>query len=362
MAIYPGATYQPVHWSEQEKYRRSSKQPVNRANWHTAVSNSSNLKSYFDGGVACSHFYINKDGKVYQYTDTAFWSAADLDGNDATISVETWDGYGSTWHDGDPVPALNSKQLAASKKLWAWIRDEYDLPNKLATDSKSGGAKSSKGLSWHRIGIDGNFPDEGILRGRLQRGGGMHYTKQYGKVCPGDAKIKQMDEILDGGSGGGGGGSKPKPEPKPDGKGKRKPHYPGTLQYGGGEHSRGTKVGYWQDILNMGGASIAVDESYGPNSKSETRTWQSRRNCTVDGRVGPESWTRGLLTDSSGTLSKGDKNHAVCLLQCILGITVDKSFGPDTEEATKELQRFLGVTDDGKVYWETVNALREYWS
>src|SRR5690606_10664941 len=45
-------------------------------------------------------------------------------------------------------------------------------------------------------GIDGNFPSSGILAGRLQRGGGMHYSQSRGKECPGSDRIKQVPQIF----------------------------------------------------------------------------------------------------------------------------------------------------------------------
>src|SRR5690606_19929843 len=63
---------------------------------------------------------------------------------------------------------------------------------RLATDSRPG--PSSHGVSWHRLGIDGNFPG-GLLKGRVS--GGLKYSNARGKVCPGDAKIRQIPGILE---------------------------------------------------------------------------------------------------------------------------------------------------------------------
>jgi hypothetical protein len=64
--------------------------------------------------------------------------------------------------------------------------------------SSASGSDASRGLSWHRVGIDGNFPKLPDIRaGRIQRGGGMHYSSQRGKVCPGGGKIQQIPGIMD---------------------------------------------------------------------------------------------------------------------------------------------------------------------
>src|SRR5690606_8321977 len=123
------------------------------------------------------------------------WSAADLDGNDATISIETWDGYGAvSWPGGQPPP-WTSAQVSALVELCRWICTTHGIPVRLADDSKPGA--SSRGISWHRLGVDGVFPSLSDVRaGRLQRGGGMHYSTATGKVCPGDARIAQIPELV----------------------------------------------------------------------------------------------------------------------------------------------------------------------
>ena len=163
----------------------------NRVNLHVAVSNGDSLYGYFNGsGKPSSHFYVRDSGVVEQYVNTAYAAEADLDGNDATISIETEGGVTNAQSE-----KWTASQVQALAELFAWAHETHGIKMRLATSSKLGSA--SKGLSWHRLGIDGNFPKTGILRGRLQRGGGMHYSKSRGKVCPGDAKIKQIPGILE---------------------------------------------------------------------------------------------------------------------------------------------------------------------
>lgn len=186
MAIYPGAVRKLVP----RTFKRATER--NRINLHTAVTNSPSLYDMFSKGGACSHFYVREDGTVEQYIDTDRYSAADLEGNDATISIETWDGY--TGRSGWQPPPWTPKQMDALVDLCAWIMRTHDIPVRLADDSKPG--PSSRGLSWHRLGCDGNFPAlPSLLAGRQQRGGGMRYSSAFGKVCPGDARIAQIPEI-----------------------------------------------------------------------------------------------------------------------------------------------------------------------
>lgn len=188
MAWYPGA----IHKELDKRY--SGFRPlnvVNRVNLHIAVSEAPSIYGYFNQpNRPSSHIYVRKDGVIEQYVDTAFRAEADLDGNDATISVETqgglYDSAGEPW---------TPEQIEAMAQFFAWVHKTHGVILRLADDSKIGA--SSKGLSWHRLGIDGNFPaTPNPLAGRLQRGGGMHYSNSRGKTCPGDTKILQVPQVL----------------------------------------------------------------------------------------------------------------------------------------------------------------------
>ena len=188
MAIYPGAVVLLVP----RTFRRSTER--NRINLHTAAYAGTSLYGMFSKPTAaCSHFYVREDGTVEQYIDTDRYSAADLDGNDATISIETWDGY--TGRPGWEPPPWTAAQVNALVALCRWICATHNIPVRLAENSKVG--SSSRGISWHRLGVDGAFPRLPDPRaGRLQRGGGMHYSSAVGKVCPGDARIAQIPGIV----------------------------------------------------------------------------------------------------------------------------------------------------------------------
>lgn len=169
MSWYPGAIRKEVP-------RFKTRMAVyNRMNLHIAVSEAASLHGYFNRpGNPCSHFYVRRDGNVEQYVDTTYRAAADLDGNDATISVETQGMGDGEW---------TSRQVAALAALFAWARQTHGLPDKTATDSLPG--QSSRGLSWHRLGID-----------PWRRPGGIRYSTARGKVCPGDARTAQIPTIL----------------------------------------------------------------------------------------------------------------------------------------------------------------------
>jgi hypothetical protein len=182
MARFPGAVWKPI---TANKGRRALT-VHNRVNLHVAVSEGSSLHSYFNkSGIPDSHFYVRRDGTVEQYVDTSMRAFADLEGNDATISIETQGMGGGTW---------TPQQIESLAQIYAWAVRTHGVARRIASDSKPG--RSSQGLSWHRLGIDGNFPSSGILAGRLQRGGGMHYSQSRGKECPGSDRIKQVPQIF----------------------------------------------------------------------------------------------------------------------------------------------------------------------
>ena len=205
MAMYPGSTPRLIS----TKYLSGAAMAVyNRVNLHVAVSESSSLFNQFNqSGQASSHFYVRRDGSSEQYVDTSLQAEADLDGNDATISIETQGGV----NDADNEPWTDA-QLTALAQIFAWAMATHGIRNQLASSSQTN--DSSKGLSWHRLGIDGNFPSlPNPCAGRGQRGGGMKYSSSGGKLCPGCGKINQIPEIF--ARAGGGGTPQPPNPPNP---------------------------------------------------------------------------------------------------------------------------------------------------
>lgn len=185
MAIYPGAKKRLI-----PKWNKTKITRWRRMNLHVAVSESSSLYAMFSrSNSACSHFYVAKDGAVEQYIDTNYRSASDYHGNDSTISVETQGGVRNP--DGEPWTEAQVKALA---KLWAWARDEHGIKNQMAKNTQTN--DNSSGLSWHRLGVEGNFKGRGGILEVSYKPGGIKYSTARGKICPGDAKILQIDDIF----------------------------------------------------------------------------------------------------------------------------------------------------------------------
>jgi hypothetical protein len=244
MAIYPGASVRLID----TRYLSGAGMAVyNRENLHTQAGNGSLYNFFNASGRASSHFWVAKSGLVEQYVDTALQAEADLDGNDATISVET-EGTSEPWTDA---------QVNAIIALSQWIIGHHGMTMALATSSKTD--SSSRGLSWHRLGIDGNFPAlPSRYAGRQQRGGGMHYSSSFGKTCPTEARIDQIfDRVWPAVSGG---VTPPNPQPP-----NPNPTPPGHIAVDGFWGSATTRR--LQEVLGMQYVDGEVWYQYKPNAQ-----------------------------------------------------------------------------------------------
>lgn len=138
-----------------------------------------------------AHFSVFADGDIYQSRDTAYTSAANLDGNHRVIASENEDHgtrFGGTPRLPQWVP-LTDEQVSANAEIYAWLHAEHGIPLQMNPDSRP----TSRGLGYHRQGIDGNFGGY-AFPGRVP--GGELWTEHLGKVCPTDARIAQLPDIL----------------------------------------------------------------------------------------------------------------------------------------------------------------------
>lgn len=138
-----------------------------------------------------AHFSVFADGDIYQSRDTLYASAANLDGNHRVIASENEDHgprFGGTPRLPRWVP-LTDEQVAANAEIYAWLHAEHGIPLQMNPDSRP----TSRGLGYHRQGIDGNFGGY-AFQGRVS--GGELWTSSPGKVCPTDARIAQLPDIL----------------------------------------------------------------------------------------------------------------------------------------------------------------------
>src|SRR6266498_4241648 len=179
MAVRPGVEFGPVVGDGDPRMKRWDVVCL-----HTIVGNPP---------APAAHFSTRADGHIFQSRDTKFQSAANLDGNHRVIAIENDDlgpefGMWDT-KDGHAVPAFTPQQVEAIARICAWAHETHGIPLAACPDSKPG----SRGIGYHRLGIPGNFQTFGF-RGIAP--GGEVWTKSFGKVCPGDARIAQLPQII----------------------------------------------------------------------------------------------------------------------------------------------------------------------
>ncbi len=107
-----------------------------------------------------------------------------------------------------------------------------------------------------------------------------------------------------------------------------------TVQTG----EKNNRVRVIQHLLNQRGAGLVVDASFGPSTLAAVKSFQSSNGLTVDGVVGPITWSKLVVS-----LSKGATGNAVKGLQVALNVhgadlTVDGSYGSLTGNAVNSLR------------------------
>lgn len=188
MARYPGARWMPVGWAN----ARDDNTEATIVILHVTATNATSQYSYFlTSKKACSHFHVALDGFVEQYIDTSKLSAADYEGSDNAISIETAGTGEGSW---------TPQQMISIAKLLYWIHKTHGIPLTMKTTSSQ-----APGIGWHRLGITGNFPPlPSLLAGRNQRGyAGEAWSLSGGKVCPGSKRILQIPALLESARSGG---------------------------------------------------------------------------------------------------------------------------------------------------------------
>lgn len=152
-------------------------------NLHTMVGYLASTERYFSApGRAYSHFGAGGSGEIRQWQDLRFKAASDLNGNPYSFSVECED-HGPDFPpwSGSNVPGFTSRQIDALVELIAWLCVRFNIPPVLLNDSLPG----RMGMSYHRLGVN-----------PWRVSGGILYSSAYGKVCPGDRRIKQIREVI----------------------------------------------------------------------------------------------------------------------------------------------------------------------
>lgn len=134
MAHMPGATWRPV-----PNCTKGGQESVHGLVLHIMQGTLDGSDSWFRNpkAQASAHFGVGKDGRIYQWVDTADRAWAQAAGNRTWLSIE---------HEGEAGDELTAKQLAATARIVAWAHAEHGVPLQ-STDSPEG-----RGIGWHGMG------------------------------------------------------------------------------------------------------------------------------------------------------------------------------------------------------------------
>lgn len=102
-----------------------------------------------------------------------------------------------------------------------------------------------------------------------------------------------------------------------------------------------------QHLLNAHGHRVAVTGTVDAATVTAVQTFQSERGLDADGRVGPRTWPRLVVT-----VRAGDRGDAVTALQALLTnaghpTAVTGSFTTDTEDVLRAFQSAHGIAATG---------------
>lgn len=202
---YPGASWEPLGNPSDESRMLAH----DLICLHTMVGSLEGTDDFFEAGGFSgteSHFGTGGLGECKQWQDLAFSADANLDGWHRVISIENADhGEPFVAWSGSNVPRFSEPQAERLVDLIAWLCSveahagcpadwkchQVGIPPVFVPDSKPG----RRGICVHRQGIDGNFPSDPLLRGRVA--GGERWSTSTGKACPGDRRILQTaNEIV----------------------------------------------------------------------------------------------------------------------------------------------------------------------
>lgn len=101
------------------------------------------------------------------------------------------------------------------------------------------------------------------------------------------------------------------------------------------------------------GPTLVVDGSFGPNTLTAVKNFQTKKKLTADGIVGTGTWTALTNFNQSTSNYSGKATKALQYLlknkYSIPALTVDGSFGPATKDAVLAFQKKFGLSKDGVV-------------
>ncbi|WES65162.1 peptidoglycan-binding protein [Microbacter sp. GSS18] len=116
----------------------------------------------------------------------------------------------------------------------------------------------------------------------------------------------------------------------------------------------------FQYLLKEHGHPVLVDGLFGPATEAAVKAFQSSAGIAVDGIVGPQTWSKLVVTTKQG--STGDAVRAVQAFGLspspgVPPLVVDGIYGPTTAGHVRFYQESWGLTQDGIAGQETWSFL-----
>lgn len=132
------------------------------------------------------HFDVKGDGHSIQYHDLRRQSIASIEANPFSIAIVGSDtGPPFPLWSGQDVPNYTEAQVEEIIRISSYVLEYTDIPARPLMDSCI--SATNQGIGWHRLGIDGNFPEEYPFYGR--KPGCQRWSSSFGKGCPGPRRI-----------------------------------------------------------------------------------------------------------------------------------------------------------------------------
>ena len=197
-----------------------------------------------------AHFWIGKNGAIEQYVDTSRQAWHGMSLNSRYVGVET-----EGCPPNNPTEPLTDAQVSAFARLYAEGMRVHGWANALAN------ADGQRGLGYHRMAVN--------------------------TACPTQSRLNMRPEILRRATG----QAPSSPPPSGGGGGTQAPKFSANPYFDQKTNSRHADVRTWQSKMRSRGWSIDVDQIYGPGSERVCRSFQSEKRLTVDGKVGPQTWS-----------------------------------------------------------------------
>ncbi|MFN2518394.1 MAG: peptidoglycan-binding protein, partial [Jatrophihabitantaceae bacterium] len=112
-----------------------------------------------------------------------------------------------------------------------------------------------------------------------------------------------------------------------------------------------------QYLLRARAYSLSTDGAFGPITASTVRSFQSARGLAVDGIVGPQTWEALVITVRRGSVGDAVRAAQSQLNAHGFSLSVDGAFGLATDSAARSFQSRVGLSVDGIVGPDTWSRL-----